>query len=164
MKHALLSSSTIQDGGKRRGVIMGGTLRPPATVLSAAARRHPRCRRRAPPPPAAPRRSAKLASLGSAAAGAARSEHARRRGAVAPRARHVDLNVAKLGQQMAAVTAVTAIGGVIGRKLIEMAIDRPGHLLLDDRGDGLPAERTETLASIQAVGLHCLHEIPPVNS
>jgi hypothetical protein len=39
-----------------------------------------------------------------------------------------------------------------------MAVDRRRHLIFDNPLQGLPAERAITLAPIQAVRLHCLHD------
>ena len=79
--------------------------------------------------------------------------------AVAARPRNVELNVTELGQKMPPIIAIAAIGNVVGLKLVEIAVDRRGHLIFDDLLQGLPAERTITLAPIQAIGLHCLHDL-----
>src|SRR5580700_6193318 len=42
---------------------------------------------------------------------------------------------------------------------VEIAVDRGGHLILDDLLQGSPAEGTITLAPIQALRLHCLHDV-----
>ena len=52
----------------------------------------------------------------------------------------------------------TAVGSVVGIELVEIAVDRRGHLTFDDLLQGLPAERTVTLAPLQALRLHRLHD------
>ena len=79
--------------------------------------------------------------------------------AVAPRARHVELDVAELGEQMPSIGAVAAVGGIIGVESLEMAIDRRRHPAFDDLLQSLPGEGAVALAPLQAVGLHRLHEL-----
>jgi len=78
--------------------------------------------------------------------------------AVAARPRNVELEVAELGQQMPPIVAIAAIGGGVGLELVEIAVDRRRHLTFDDLLQGLPAKGAITLAPIQAVRLHCLHD------
>jgi hypothetical protein len=58
---------------------------------------------------------------------------------------------------MPPIVAVAAIGSVVSAELVEMAVDRSRHLLLDDLLQSLPAKRAVTLAPLQAVRLHRLH-------
>ena len=60
---------------------------------------------------------------------------------------------------MAPVIAIAPIGSVVGLDLVEMAIDRRGHLILDDLRQRLPTQRPITLAPFQAVRQHCLHDL-----
>jgi hypothetical protein len=60
---------------------------------------------------------------------------------------------------MPPIIAIAAIGSVIGLELVEIAVDRRGHLVFDDLRQGLSAEGTITLAPIQAVRLHRLHDL-----
>jgi hypothetical protein len=60
---------------------------------------------------------------------------------------------------MPAIVAIAAIGSIIGFKLFEVALDRRSHLAFDDLFQGLPAKRTITLAPLQAIRLHRLHEL-----
>ena len=60
---------------------------------------------------------------------------------------------------MPAVVPVAAVSSVIGRELVEVAIDRGRHLIFDDLLQSLPAERAVTLAPIQTVRLHRLHDL-----
>lgn len=78
--------------------------------------------------------------------------------AVAARPRNLQLDVAKLGQKMPTIVTVAAIGSVISPKLVEIAVNRRRHLVFDDLLQGLPAERAITLAPVQAIRLHCLHD------
>ena len=78
--------------------------------------------------------------------------------AVAAGAGNAELDVAELGQKMPPIITIAAIGSVVGPELVEMAVDRSRHLVFDDLCQGLPAERPITLAPIQAVRLHRLHD------
>jgi hypothetical protein len=60
---------------------------------------------------------------------------------------------------MPPIAAVAAIGGVIGLELVEIAINRRRHLVFDNLLQGLPAERAITLALLQVVRLHRLHDL-----
>jgi hypothetical protein len=71
---------------------------------------------------------------------------------------NVELDVAELRQNMPLIVAIAAIGSVIRLGLVEIAVDRGRLLIFDDLRQGLPAKRAITLGSLQAVGLHCLHD------
>ena len=79
--------------------------------------------------------------------------------AVAPGPGNVEFNVAEFGQKMPSIVPIAAVRSVIGLELIEMTIDCGRHLIFDDLLQGLPAEWAITLAPIQAVRLHRLHDL-----
>lgn len=53
---------------------------------------------------------------------------------------------AEFGEKMPPIVAIAAIGRIIGFELVEMAIDRGRHLILDNRLQRLPAKPTISLA------------------
>lgn len=79
--------------------------------------------------------------------------------AVASGPRNLQLDVAELGQKMPPIGPVAAVGDVLGRKPLEMALDRCCHLRLENLLQSLPAERAVTLAPLQTVRLHRLHDL-----
>jgi len=79
--------------------------------------------------------------------------------AVASGAGNAEFNVAELGEKVPSVVPVAAVGSVLGRELLEMAIDRRRHLIFDDLLQGLTAKRAIALAPIQTVRLHRLHDL-----
>ena len=60
---------------------------------------------------------------------------------------------------MVRVVPVAPVRCVVGLELVEMAVDRHRHLILDDLGQGLAAERAIAFAPFQAVRLHRLHHL-----
>ncbi len=74
-------------------------------------------------------------------------------------ARHQELDVAKLGQQMARVGAVAPVGFVEHRHPVEMLVDRSLHLAAHNAGNRLPTKRPITLAPFQPLRLHALHQL-----
>ena len=56
--------------------------------------------------------------------------------------------VARIAQVMALIVAITAVGSIVGLELLQMGLDRLGHLFLDDLGQCLPAERTIIFAQL----------------
>lgn len=77
----------------------------------------------------------------------------------ASRARDAKLDVAQRRQQMAPIMAIAPVGRVLGVELVEIAIDRRGHLIFDDLGQGRPGQWAIILVPFQAVRLHCLHDL-----
>jgi hypothetical protein len=77
--------------------------------------------------------------------------------AVASGARH-QFDVAELGQKMPSIVPIAAVASIVGIKLVEIAVDRRRHLILDDVLYGLPAKRAITLTPLQSIRLHCLHD------
>ncbi len=73
--------------------------------------------------------------------------------------RHPQFDVAERGQQMARVMPIAPIRSVTGLELVEIAVDRHRHLVLDDLRQGLTAERAIAFAPLQAFGLHRLHHL-----
>ena len=55
--------------------------------------------------------------------------------------------------------AIAAVGRVLGLEPLGIAIDRQGHLVLDDLGYGRAGESAIVLAPLQAVRLYCLHDL-----
>ena len=78
--------------------------------------------------------------------------------AVAAGPGNVELDVAEFGQKTPLIVAIAAIGSVVGLELIEIAIYSRGHLTFDNLLQRLPAKGAITIAPIQAVRLHCLHD------
>ncbi len=72
-------------------------------------------------------------------------------------ARHRDLDIAQLGQQMATIMAVAPVRLIVKLETVEPVVDRFVHAALDDRSQRLPAERTITFAPLQTISLHRLH-------
>ena len=64
--------------------------------------------------------------------------------------RHPWFDVAERGQQMARVMPIAPIRSVTGLELVEIAVDRHRHLVLDDLRQGLTAERAIAFAPLQA--------------
>ena len=78
--------------------------------------------------------------------------------AKAPGARHVQLDVAELAQQMAGIGAVAPVAHGAVVEAVEPAIDRFGHPALNDLGECLTPERAVALAPLKPVCLHLLHQ------
>ena len=78
-------------------------------------------------------------------------------GAKSPGARHRKLDLAKLGQQPAPVTAVSPVGLAALGHALEMPIDRTTHTGCEHIDDRRTGSRTVILAPFDAFGLHGLH-------
>ncbi len=76
-----------------------------------------------------------------------------------PGARHLQLDPAELGQQVAHITAIAPISRPGGGDLRQVPIDPQGHLPLQDLGQRQPAGRAIILAPIVALQLHCLDHL-----
>jgi Acyltransferase family len=78
--------------------------------------------------------------------------------AIAPGPRNVELDIAEFGQEMAPIITIATIGSIVSLEPLEIAVHRRRHLIFDDFLQGLPAKGTITLAPLQTVRLHCLHD------
>jgi hypothetical protein len=56
------------------------------------------------------------------------------------------------------IIAIAAIGSVVGLEPVKIALDRRSHLTFDNLLQRLPAKGAITLAPIQAVSPHRLHD------
>jgi len=74
-------------------------------------------------------------------------------------ARHGDLEVAQLTQQMTVVEAVAPVRFIVGSKPFKPALDRGRHLFFDDLSQGLAADVAVAFAPFQAIAAHRLHEL-----
>ena len=74
-----------------------------------------------------------------------------------PGARHPELDIAELAQEMARIVAVAPVARGEAIETVEPAIDRLGDPSPDDLGKGLAAERAVALAPLQPIRLHLLH-------
>lgn len=79
------------------------------------------------------------------------------RGAEAPRARHGELDVAELCEQMAAIAAIAPIRQLLEVQPVEPVVDSFLHPPFDDLGQRLAPQRAIALAPLQSVSAHCLH-------
>ena len=60
---------------------------------------------------------------------------------------------------MPSIVTIAAIGSVVGLEPVKIALDRRSHLTFDDLLQRLAAKGAITLAPIQTVRLHCLHDL-----
>jgi radical SAM superfamily enzyme len=85
------------------------------------------------------------------------TQHTNRREAAG--ARHQQLDLAQLGQQMPSVRAVAPVGHVKRGHAIEVIVDRLVHLPGENSGDRLAAKTAVTFAPFQTLRLHALHQL-----
>jgi hypothetical protein len=74
-------------------------------------------------------------------------------------ARHRQLDLAQLGQQMPPVAAVAPVGRAAPSHLLEMPVDRPRHLILHDLAQRPSRRRAVVLAPLQTLDAHRLHHL-----
>ena len=83
------------------------------------------------------------------------TQHTNRREAAG--ARHQQLDLAQLGQQMPSVRAVAPVGHVKRRHPIQVLVDGLVHLAGKNDGNRPAAETAVALAPLQSLRLHALH-------
>jgi hypothetical protein len=83
------------------------------------------------------------------------AQHGQR--AVAPGARHLELDVAQLGQQVAAIGAVAPVRLLARGHLIQVVVDRRRHAAGQDALQGIAGRPAVVLAPLDPFGLHGLH-------
>ena len=79
--------------------------------------------------------------------------------AIVSGARHAELDVAELAQQVTGIAAVAPVAQGAAIEGVEPAVHRLGHPALDDLDQRLAAERPVALAPVQSVCLHLLHHL-----
>jgi hypothetical protein len=76
---------------------------------------------------------------------------------VAPGARHCELDVAQIGQQVTRVRPVAPVGRVASPHRSQMAVDRGIHASRQDRLEGITRRPAVVLAPVDPLRLHSLH-------
>lgn len=74
-------------------------------------------------------------------------------------ARHRELDLAQLAQQIRRYEPLRRVGLIERRHPIQMLVDCVTHLAGENEGDRRAAKTTIALAPLQTLRLHCLHQL-----